>query len=89
MFHFKPTLIGIAAALIAASANAGDLKVISAGVVRGIIGGMIEDYARKSGQKFAFTVGSTGQLRTIMASGEPADLIIVSAPLMEIGRAHV
>jgi molybdate transport system substrate-binding protein len=82
MFHFKPALIGIAAALIAASANAGELKVISAGAVRGIVGGMIDDYARKSGQKFTFTVGPTGQLRAIIASGEPADLIIVSAPLM-------
>jgi molybdate transport system substrate-binding protein len=82
IFYFKPALIEIAAAFIVASANAGELKVISAGAVRGIVGGMIEDYARTSGQKFAFTVGSTERLRAIIASGEPADLIIVSGPLM-------
>jgi molybdate transport system substrate-binding protein len=86
MFHFKPSLIGSAAALLMpfalGTANAGELKVISAGAVRTVVGGMIEDYARKSGQKFNFTVGPTGQLRSIIASGEPADLVIVSAPLM-------
>ena len=82
MIHFKSALIGIAATLSAAAANAGELKVISAGAVRTVIGGMIDDYQRKSGQKITFTVGSTGQLRSIIASGEPADLIIVSAPLM-------
>ena len=51
MFHFKSALIGIAATLSAAAANAGELKVISAGAVRTVIGGMIEDYTRKSGQK--------------------------------------
>jgi molybdate transport system substrate-binding protein len=82
MFHFKSVLIGIAATLSAAVASAGELKVISAGAVRTVIGGMIEDYTRTSGQKITFTIGSTGQLRSIIASGEPADLVIVSAPLM-------
>ena len=82
MFHFKSALIGIAATLSVASTSAAELKVISAGAVRTVIGGMIEDYTRKSGQKFTFTVGSTGQLRAIIASGEAADLVIVSAPLM-------
>ena len=82
MFYFKSALIGIAATLSVASVSAAELKVISAGAVRTVIGGMIEDYARKSGQKITFTVGPTGQLRSIIASGEPADLIIVSAPLM-------
>jgi molybdate transport system substrate-binding protein len=82
MFHFKSVLIGLAATLSAAVASAGELKVISAGAVRTVIGGMIEDYTRKSAQKITFTIGSTGQLRSIIASGEPADLVIVSAPLM-------
>ncbi|MFL5030261.1 MAG: substrate-binding domain-containing protein, partial [Xanthobacteraceae bacterium] len=53
-----------------------ELKVISAGAVRGVIGNMIDDYARATGHTFKFTVGSTGQLREIITSGEPADLII-------------
>ena len=63
-------------------ANAADLKVISAGAVRAIIAGMIEDYSKQTGHKFDFTTGSTGQLRKVIASGQHADLIITSAPLM-------
>jgi molybdate transport system substrate-binding protein len=75
-------LIGVAAVLIAVPAGAADLKVISAGAVRGLIAQIIDDYSRQSGQKFDFTIGTTGQLRDIIASGRPADLIIVSTPLM-------
>jgi molybdate transport system substrate-binding protein len=82
MNRLHAALIGIAAAMAAASADAADIKVISAGAVRSVLGDMIDDYARTTGHTFNLTVGSTGRLRAILASGEPADLIIVSAPLM-------
>jgi molybdate transport system substrate-binding protein len=69
-------------ALVPAPAGTAELKVISAGAVRGLIAGMIADYSQATGDKFEFKVGTTGQLRTIIASGEAADLIIASAPLM-------
>jgi molybdate transport system substrate-binding protein len=68
--------------VFAAPSGAADLKVISAGAVRGLIAQIIDDYSRKTGQKFDFTIGTTGQLRDIIASGKPADLLIVSTPLM-------
>jgi molybdate transport system substrate-binding protein len=71
-----------AAATMAVPAGAADIHVIAAGAVRGVIGGMIDDYARESGHKFTFTVGPTGMLRDAIASGKAADLVIVSAPLM-------
>ncbi|MEA2975286.1 MAG: hypothetical protein QOF19_806 [Alphaproteobacteria bacterium] len=70
------------AILFAGPVGAAELKVISAGSVRGLIAGMIEDYTQKTGQKFDFAVGTTGQLRALIESGQPADLIIASAPLM-------
>src|SRR3979490_803419 len=75
-------LIGVVAVLFAAPAGAAELKVISAGAVRGLIAQIIDDYSRETGQKFDFTIGTTGQLRDIIASGQPADLLIVSTPLM-------
>jgi len=72
----------VAALLFAGPSHAADLKVISAGAVRGLIAQIIDDYSARTGQKFDFTIGTTGQLRTIIASGQPADLIICSAPLM-------
>ena len=82
MIRIFSVAISIVVALSATPAGAAELKVISAGAVRGLIAGMIADYSRQSGHKFDFKVGTTGQLRAIIASGEPADLIIASAPLM-------
>jgi molybdate transport system substrate-binding protein len=76
------SLIALASTLLATPAGAADLKVTSAGAVRGLIAQIIDDYSRQTGQKFEFTVGTTGQLRAIIGSGFPADLIITSAPLM-------
>jgi molybdate transport system substrate-binding protein len=72
----------IAVAMFATPASAAEIKVISAGAVRSVIAGMIEDYRTRSGDTFDFTVGTTGQLRDAIASGKPADLLITSAPLM-------
>jgi len=77
------SVVLVAAAMLSATPSvAADLKVISAGAVRGLIGQVIDDYSGRTGQKFDFTIGTTGQLRTIIASGQHADLIICSAPLM-------
>jgi len=75
-------VVVLSAALGEAPAGAADLKVISAGAVRGLIAQIIDDYSRQTGQRFDFTIGTTGQLRNIIASGQHADLIIVSSPLM-------
>jgi molybdate transport system substrate-binding protein len=74
--------VAIMVTLSAPPVRAADIKVISAGAVRGLIAGIIADYSRQTGHKFDFKVGTTGQLRAIIASGEPADLIIASAALM-------
>jgi molybdate transport system substrate-binding protein len=76
-------LLSVVGTLLAAPASAAEIKVTSAGAVRGLMAQIIDDYSRQTGQKFDFTVGTTGQLRAIIASGWPADMIIVSAPLME------
>src|SRR5688572_23645514 len=82
----RPCLAATIAALTticaAVPASAVELKVISAGAVRGVVGGMIDEYSKKTGHKFDFTTGPTGLLRETIASGKPADLIIASAPLM-------
>jgi molybdate transport system substrate-binding protein len=76
------TAFFILALSVATPVTAAEIKVISAGAVRTLIAGMIEDYKKTSGDTFDFTVGPTGLLRDIIASGKPADLLITSAPLM-------
>ena len=78
----RSTLMAVAATLLAVPCQAAELKVISAGAVRSVVGGMIDDYSKQSGIKFNFTTGPTGLLRDTIASGAPADLIIASGPLM-------
>jgi molybdate transport system substrate-binding protein len=82
MVHRLASCIAVISTLFALPAGAADLKVISAGAVRGLIAQIIEDYSAKTGQKFDFTIGTTGQLRSVITSGQHADLIIVSVPLM-------
>ena len=48
---------------------AAELKVISAGAVRSMVGGMIEDYSRRTRMKLNFRDGQTGLLRDTIASG--------------------
>jgi molybdate transport system substrate-binding protein len=79
---FATALVAASLSAVPAPAGAADLKVISAGAVRGLIAQIIDDYSARTGQKFDFTIGTTGQLRDIIASGQHADLIIVSTPLM-------
>jgi len=78
----RATAIAVTFMALVAPATAAEIKVISAGAVRSVIAGMIEDYRTRSGDTFDFTVGTTGQLRDVIASGKPADLLITSAPLM-------
>jgi molybdate transport system substrate-binding protein len=75
-------MVVAAGVMASVSASAAEINVVAAGAVRGIIGGMIDDYSKQSGMKFNLTVGPTGQLRAALASGKPVDLVIVSAPLM-------
>jgi molybdate transport system substrate-binding protein len=78
---FRAALL-VALATTAMPAGAAEINVVAAGAVRGIIGGMIDDYSKQTGLKFNFTVGPTGQLRGALASGKPVDLVIVAAPLL-------
>src|SRR4051812_18995066 len=82
MTRILALLIALASGLAAVPGRAADLKVTSAGAVRGLVAGMIEDYKKQTGQTFDFTIGTTGQLRAIIQSGFPADLVITSGPLM-------
>lgn len=76
------TTLVLAVMALAAPAHAAELNVISAGAVRGVLSGMIDDYSRQTGQKFSFTIGPTGQLRDAITSGKPMDLVIASSTLM-------
>jgi molybdate transport system substrate-binding protein len=82
MIRIGAVIVTMAVMLPTMPVNAMELRVISAGAVRGVVEGMIDDYSKRTGIKFNFTTGPTGLLRETIASGKPADLIIASGPLM-------
>ena len=82
MAHSFWFAVAVAATLLGTAATAAEIKVISAGAVRSVVAAMIEDHKQQTGDTFDFTVGPTGVLRDIIASGKPADLLITSEPLM-------
>src|SRR3954469_17187845 len=82
MARIFPSISVAAAVFSVAPAKDAEIKVISAGAVRALIAGMIDDYRKETGHTFDFTTGPTGLLRDTIASGKHADLIIASAPLM-------
>jgi ABC-type molybdate transport system substrate-binding protein len=59
------------ALVITAPASAADLKVISNGAMRGVVGGMIDDYSHKTGHKFQFTFSPPGCCATPSARASP------------------
>lgn len=74
--------IALVAVIVAAPVHAAELKVISAGAARGVLGDMIDNYQKQTGTKVTFTAGPTGLLRDAIKSGKPADLVITAASLM-------
>ena len=88
-------LMAVMVASLAAPAGAADLKVTSAGAVRGLIAQIIDDYSRQTGQKFDFTIGTTGQLRnisgveTIMRSaGWPDAMMLRNCPVVPMVKSN-
>lgn len=69
-----------AAGMVDAAAT--ELRIVSAGAVRSVLRAMSDDYARQTGHTLRFVFSSTGELRRIIAAGEPADLVITAAAVM-------
>src|SRR5437899_2373642 len=74
-----------AGSLFAGGAGAAELKVISAGAVRGVIGAIIEDYARATGHTDAVAKVADGQaeLAIVLISEIHAKGAKLAAPLPE------
>jgi molybdate transport system substrate-binding protein len=61
----------------AALAQAGEVRVISAGAVKSVVTDMAQAYEKETGNKVVMTFGPVGVVRQKLAS-EPADVVIMS-----------
>src|SRR5215468_8656668 len=68
--------------LVAATAQAADVRVISAGAVKSIVTDLVPIYEKETGNKVVMEFGPMGFVRQKLAS-EPADVVIMSDTVIE------
>jgi molybdate transport system substrate-binding protein len=59
------------------------LTVLCAGAAASVVGRIAGDFERTHGRAVAVTEGTTGQITAKLASGNPADVVILSAPALD------
>lgn len=84
MFSRAKMLIAFACfAAFANIANAAEIKVLSANVFTGVLDEPFRDYERSSGNKVVFEYATAGKVKDRVQSGEPADVAIVTRPMID------
>jgi molybdate transport system substrate-binding protein len=68
--------------LVAAAAQAGEVRIISAGAVKSIITDLAQAYEKETGNKVVMEFGPMGFVRQKLAS-DPADVVIMSDTVIE------
>ena len=68
----------IGMSLAGSRADAAEINVISAGAVRAIITELSEAFKRETGETVTLTFGTMGVVRNKLASGAPADVVIMT-----------
>ena len=66
-----------------AHAQAAEIKVLSAGAVKGIVGELAETFRQETGHTVTLTSGTAGEIRQRVTAGDPADVIFVTDTVLE------
>jgi len=61
----------------------GEIKVLSAVVMRPVLGGIVADFERSSGYKVAVEFATAGAIRDRIRNGESPDMTILTRPTMD------
>jgi len=67
----------------ATAANAAELKIISGPATGGVLAHVAPQFERDTGYKLTKKGGVTGVLKQLIESGEPFDVALIPAPLMD------
>ena len=67
------------------------LSILSAGAAQAVVTNVIADFERKTGHKIQAEFGAVGAMRAKLLDGSAADLLILTAPMIDelIASAHV
>lgn len=66
-----------------AYAQAAEIKVLSAGAVKGIVTELAETFRQETGHTVMLISGTAGEIRQKVAAGDPADVIFVTDTVLE------
>jgi len=80
----KSTMLGALLILVATQAQAAHMRLLVGGSMQEPFREVGADFSKTSGHTLDFAVDTTGALMKRMRSGEKADIILVSAPAMEL-----
>jgi len=64
-------------------AQAAEIKVLSAGAVKGIVTELAETFRQETGHTVTITPGTAGELRQKVEAGDSADVVIVTDTVLE------
>jgi len=75
--------VALALAMAATAAKAAEIKMISTIGVKMALPDIIGEFERTSGHKVSITYGTASLLKTRILEGEPADLVFLTAPIVD------
>ena len=67
----------------ASVADAAEIKVLSAGAVKGIVAELAEAFRQETGHTIAIRTGTAGEIRQKMTAGDPAEVVFVTDTVIE------
>jgi len=63
--------------------QAAEIKVLSAGAMKGIVADLAESFHQETGHTVAISKGTAGEIRQKMTAGDPADVVFVTDTVIE------
>jgi molybdate transport system substrate-binding protein len=76
-------IVALGACALAASAQAAEIKVLSAGAVKNIVTELAETFRQETGHTVVLSSGTAGEIRQKVAAGDPADVVFVTDTVLE------
>ncbi len=67
----------------ASIAQAAEIKVLSAGAMKGIVADLAESFRQETGHTVSISTGTAGEIRQKMTVGDPADVVFVTDAVIE------
>lgn len=82
-FVIVSKIIAVTLSAFAVAANAAELKVISGPATAGVLAQLAPRFEHETGYKLTKKGGVTGVLKQLIENGEPFDVALIPAPLMD------